>query len=142
VKGNLQISIGMPPTRQSYLHNSGLWTSCFKGMCALWDTRCRNGTFLSLPCICSIKAIGAPFPRSSGGSYINSGRGYTNELLTPPEVGDYHSRSSSPICFERKASRAFQQMGPSVSIHNSIGSSGIRAIPTCHRSIRPELQTG
>jgi hypothetical protein len=89
--------------KQSCLHNSGLWTSYYRVMCVLWDTKHRDGTFSSLPYIHFTRAIGAPFPISSGGSCINSRRECTNELLTPPEVGDYRSRSLSPICSERMA---------------------------------------
>ena len=117
-KGHLQIKKRMPLTSQSCLHNSGLWTSCCKGMCVPWDTRRRDGTFSSLPYIRSTKVIGAPFPRLSRGSYLNSGRGCTSELLSAPKAGDYLSRSSSLTCSGRKTSRALRQMSPSLSIHS------------------------
>jgi hypothetical protein len=135
----MPISIGRPPARQSCLHNSGLWTLCFSEMCVPWDTRCKDGTFSSLPYIHSTRAIGAPFRRLFGGNCKNSRRECTIKLLRALEPGDYRSHFSSPTCSERRASRALWQMGPSLSIHSSAESSGIKAIPTCHRSIGPEL---
>jgi hypothetical protein len=127
----------MPPAKQSCLHNFGLWTLCCIGMCVPWDIEHRDGTFSSLPCIHFTRAIGAPFLISSGGSCISFGRECTNELWTTPEARDYLSHSSSPICFGRRAKKALWQMGPSLIIHTSDGSSGIRAINTCHEGIRP-----
>jgi hypothetical protein len=140
VGDSIPISIGMPLARQNCLHSSGLWTSCFREMCVPWGTKRRDGTFSSLPCIRSTRAIGAPFSRSSRGSYINSRRVCTNELLRVLEAGDYHSRSLSPTCSKKRASRALQEMGPSLSIHSLVGSNGIKAIPTCHEGIRPKPQ--
>jgi hypothetical protein len=125
----------MLPTRRRCPYNSGLWMLCCKGMCAPWDTRRRDGTCFSMPYIFSTRAIGAPFPRSSGGKYINSRRECTTELLSPQEPGDYHSHFSSLTYFERRALKTIWQTGPSLSIHGSTKSSGIRAIPTC-----PELK--
>jgi hypothetical protein len=61
----------------------------------------KEGTFSPLPCIHFTRATGAPFPRSSKCSCINSGKGRTNELRTPPEVGHYCSHSSSLIWSKR-----------------------------------------
>jgi hypothetical protein len=66
----------------------------------------RDETFSSLPFIHFTRVIGASFPRSFGGSYINFGKGCTSEMLRATKAGDYLSCSSSPTCFGRKASRA------------------------------------
>jgi hypothetical protein len=131
----------MLPPSQDCLHNFGLWTMCFRRMCAPWDTKHRDGTYSSRPCIPFIEAIGAPFPRSSRHSCINSGMGCTIELRTSPEAGAYHSHSSSRICFGRRGSKVLRTMGPSLSIRSLAGFSGIRAIHTCLESIGPELST-
>ena len=130
----------MPLASQSCLHNSGLWTLCCREMYVPWDTRYRDGTFSSQPYIRFTRVIGAPFPRSSGCNYINSGKGCTSELLRLPEVGDYLSHFSLHTCFRRRASKALWQTGPSLSIHSLARSSGIRSIPTCHEGIRLEPQ--
>jgi hypothetical protein len=101
--GNLVIDTRMPPASQSYLHNSGLWTSCYREMCVPWDIKCRDGTFSSLPCIHFTRATSPPFPRSSGCNCINSRKGCTRELRTPPEAGDYRCHSLSLICSGSKA---------------------------------------
>jgi hypothetical protein len=101
----------MLPPSQDCLHNFGLWTMCFRRMCAPWDTKHRDGTYSSQPCIPFIEAIGAPFPRSSRHSCINSGMGCTIELRTSPEAGDYHSHSSSRICSGRRGSKVLRKKG-------------------------------
>jgi hypothetical protein len=140
VRGNLLINTRMPLASQSCLHNSGLWISCYRGMCVPWDTKCRDGTFSLLPCIHFTRAIGAPFLRLSGCSCINFGKGCTSELLRLLEAGDYLSHFSLHTCSKRKASKALWQTGPSLSIRNSDGSNGIRAIHTCHEGIELEPQ--
>jgi hypothetical protein len=94
----------MLPPSQDCLHNFGLWTMCYRRMCAPWDTKHRDGTYSSQPYIHFTEAIGAPFLRSSGCSCINFGMGCTIELRTSPKAGDYHSHSSSCICSGRRGS--------------------------------------
>jgi hypothetical protein len=130
-RGNLQTSTRLPPARQSCLHNFGLWMSYCKRTCVPWDTRCRDETDFLVPCILSTKAIGALFPISSGGRFINSRRGCTTELLSLQEHGDCHSHFSSLTCSERRALKAMRQMGQSFSIHASVESNGTRVIPIC-----------
>jgi hypothetical protein len=47
---------------------------CCIGTCVLWDTRHRGGTFSSVLYMRSIEVSGAPFPRSYGGIFKNSGK--------------------------------------------------------------------
>ena len=138
MRGNLQINTRMPLASQSCLHNSGLWTSCYRGMCVPWDTKCREGTFSSLLCTHFTGAIGAPFSRLSGCSCKNFGKGCTNELLRLLEDGDYLSHFSLHTCSRGRATKALRQRGLSLSVHSSEGTNGIRAIHTCHEGIGPE----
>jgi hypothetical protein len=137
----LQIDTIMPPPSQSCLHNYGLWIPCCRGICVPWDTKHKDGTYSSLPCIHFTKVIGASFPRLYGHSCINFGKGCTSELLRLPKAGDCLSHFSLHTCSERRASKALRQMGPSLSIHSLDGSSGIKAIHTCLEGIGPEPQT-
>jgi hypothetical protein len=124
----------MPPARRSCHHNFGLWMLCCKRMCVPWDTRRRDETYFLVPCIRSTSAIGALFSISSGGRFINSGRGCTTELLSLQEHGDCHSHLLSLTCSERRALKAMRQMGQSLSIHASAKSSGTRVVPICLES--------
>ena len=136
----MHINTRMPLASQSSLHNSSLWTSCCRGMCVPWDSKRRDRTFSSLPYIHFTGAIGASFSRLSGCTCINSRKGCTSKQLRLLEAGDYLSHFSLHTCPGRRASKALWQTGPSLSIHSSAGSSGIRVIPTCLESIRLEPQ--
>jgi hypothetical protein len=137
----MQTGTRMPLARRRYLPSSSLWTLCCKRMCVPWDTRHRDRTCFLVPYIHSTRAIGAPFPRSFGGKYINSGRGCTTELLSLQEHGDCHSLFSSLTCFERRALQVMRQMGQSLNIHASAESNGTKAIPICPKSHQSQSQS-
>jgi hypothetical protein len=130
----MPITIGMPPTRPSCLHNSILWILCYNGMCTPWDTKHRYEISSSLPFMLSTRVIGAPFLTSFKDNYINFGRGCIYELLMAPKPRDYPSHSSSPTYFGRRALEALRRMCPSLITYSLVGSNGIRATCICHRN--------
>jgi hypothetical protein len=137
----MQTGIRTPPARRRYLPNSSLWTLCYKRMCVPWDTRHRGGTCFLVPYIRSTEVFGAPFPRSFGSSYINSGKECTTELLSLPEAGDCHSHFSSRTYSERRALKAMQLTGQSLRTHILAESSRTRVVPTCLESQQHQSQS-
>jgi hypothetical protein len=68
---------------------------CSIGMCVLWDTRHRGGTCSSVLSMRSTEASGAPFPRSFGVRFRNSGKECTIGWLSTRRLGVYLSLFSS-----------------------------------------------
>jgi hypothetical protein len=73
VRGNLRTVTEMQPAKRRFLRifYSLIW--CCIGTCVLWDTRHRGGTCFAVLYLRSIEVSGAPFPRSYGGRFKNSG---------------------------------------------------------------------
>jgi hypothetical protein len=61
----------MQLARRRFLGIFYLLIWCCIGMCVLWDTRHRGGTFSSVPSTHSTEVSGAPFLRSFGDKFRN-----------------------------------------------------------------------
>jgi hypothetical protein len=68
---------------------------CSIGTCVLWDTRHRGGTFSSVLSMRSTKVSSAPFPRSFGVRFRNSGKECTIGRLSTRRLGACLSLFSS-----------------------------------------------
>jgi hypothetical protein len=66
--------------------------------------------------------------------------GVHHRVAKPTRTWGCHSLFSSLTCFERRALKAMQQMGQSLSIHASAKSSGTRAVPICPNSHQSQSQ--
>jgi hypothetical protein len=87
VRGNMQTVTGMHPAKRRFLRifYSLIW--CYTGTCVLWDTRHRGGTCSSVLFMSSTEVSGAPFPRSYGNRFRNSGKECTIGRLSTRRPG-------------------------------------------------------
>jgi hypothetical protein len=87
VRGNMQTAIGMQPTKCRFLgiFYSLIW--CCTETCVLWDTRHRGRTCSLVLFMRSTEVSGAPFSRSYGDRFRNSGRECTIGQLSTRRHG-------------------------------------------------------